>query len=195
MEYVTVNPLKMMRQPTVPQEKVKRAEPHGTRTLEIRGDSKCGTLDHRSCQANDAKLYYCRCSKNKSGTCGAWVLTQDDWSPTGRYTFSANTAMKPPLGRKKVSNAATRSGVDIANVVWLEVTGLCGLWDGSSDIGNCAAGIMIMACSEVLGWFHIYKKCGPVVGQSSLDAGLGGCGMLTDNLGQWIASARANNEQ
>ena len=45
---------------------------------------------------------------------------------------------------------------------------------------------MIMACSEILGWFPIYKKCGPVSGQNSLDAELGCCGMLTDNMCQWI---------
>ena len=48
------------------------------------------------------------------------------------------------------------------------------------------AGIVILACSEALGWFPIYKKCGPVLGQNSLDAELGGCGTLTDNLCQWI---------
>ena len=31
---------------------------------------------------------------------------------------------------------------------------------------------MIMACSEMLGWFPFYKKCGPVSGQNSLDADL-----------------------
>ena len=58
--------------------------------------------------------------------------------------------------------------------------------DGSCDTCQCGAGIMIMACSEALGWFPIFKKCGPVVGQNSLDAELGGCGMLMDNLCQWI---------
>ena len=76
--------------------------------------------------------------------------------------------------------------VDNAHVVWSQVIGLCGFWDGSCDNGKCGAGVMIMACSEVLGWFPMYKKCGPVSGQNSLDAELGGCGMPTDNLCQWI---------
>ena len=76
--------------------------------------------------------------------------------------------------------------VDTAHVVWSEVIGLCGFWDGSCDNGNCGAGKLIMTCSEILGWFPIYKKCGPVSGSNSLDAELGGCGMLTDNMCQWI---------
>ena len=104
--------------------------------------------------------------------------------------------------------------VDTAHVVWSEVTSLCGFWDGSCDNGNCGAVIMIMACSEVLGWFPIYKKCGPVVGpvlssrpllkpmvgsqlqkcgsvtgQNSLDAELGCCGMLMENLRPWVGKS------
>ena len=45
---------------------------------------------------------------------------------------------------------------------------------------------MIQAFTETLGWDPIHKKCGPVRGRNSLDAELGGCGMLMDNLNQWI---------
>ena len=76
--------------------------------------------------------------------------------------------------------------MDTARIVWSEVTGLCGFWDGSCANGNCGAGIFIMACSDLQGWSPIYKKCGPVPGINSLDAELGGCGMLTDNMCQWI---------
>ena len=31
--------------------------------------------------------------------------------------------------------------VDIVNVVWFEVTGLCGVWDGSCENGTCVVGI------------------------------------------------------
>ena len=74
--------------------------------------------------------------------------------------------------------------VDTARVVWSEVIGLCGFWDGSCD--NCGTGFLIMACSDLQGWFPFYKKCGLVPGQNSLDAELRRCGMLTDNLCQWI---------
>ena len=74
----------------------------------------------------------------------------------------------------------------MARVVWSEVIGLCGFWDGSCDNGKCGVGILIQAFAEALGWIPIYKKCGPVVGQNSLDAELGGCGVLTDDLRQWI---------
>ena len=76
--------------------------------------------------------------------------------------------------------------VDTAHVVWSVVIALCGFSDGSCDNGKCGAGIMIMACSKALGWFPIYKKCWPVVGQSSLDAELGVCAMLTEFLRQWM---------
>ena len=39
---------------------------------------------------------------------------------------------------------------------------------------------------EPHGWFPFYKKCGPVPGKSSLDAEMGGCGMLIDTLQQWM---------
>ena len=45
---------------------------------------------------------------------------------------------------------------------------------------------MIQAFMNGLGWAPIHKKCGPVQGQNSLDAELGGCGMLMENLRQWI---------
>ena len=50
--------------------------------------------------------------------------------------------------------------VDTAQVVWPEIIriGLCGFWDGSCDNGNCGAGIMIMACTKLVGWFTIYKN-------------------------------------
>ena len=56
--------------------------------------------------------------------------------------------------------------VDTTYVVWSEVTGLCGFWDGSCDDGKCGAGIMIQA-------FPHFQK---------MYAELGGCDMLMENL-------------
>ena len=81
--------------------------------------------------------------------------------------------------------------VDTVHVAWSEVTGLCGFWDDSCDNGKCGAGIVIQAFTESLGWVSTYKKCGPVTGRSSLDAELGGCGMLLENLRRWINKKRA----
>ena len=72
--------------------------------------------------------------------------------------------------------------VDTANVVWYEVTGLCGFWDGSCESGTCGGGVMIQAFTETLGWAPIHKKCGPVLGRNYLDAELCGCGMLMEIL-------------
>ena len=64
--------------------------------------------------------------------------------------------------------------VDNAQVVWSEVTRLCRFWDGSCDrplpkhLGSCL------------------QKMWTVTGQNSLDAELGGCGMLLENLRPWI---------
>ena len=38
-----------------------------------------------------------------------------------------------------------------------------------------------MAYSDLHGWLTFYKKCGPVPLNNSLDAEMGGCGMLTDS--------------
>ena len=32
---------------------------------------------------------------------------------------------------------------------------------------------------------HLLQKCGPVSGHNSLDAEVGGCGMLIDSIHQW----------
>ena len=71
-------------------------------------------------------------------------------------------------------------------IAWQEVTGVCGFWDGSNDNGKCGGGIVLMAFSEPHGWFTFYKQCGPAPGNSSLDAEMGGCGMLIDNVHQWM---------
>ena len=44
------------------------------------------------------------------------------------------------------------------------------------------AGIMIQVFNKTLGWVPIHRKCGLVRGRSSLDAELGGCGMLMEIL-------------
>ena len=69
--------------------------------------------------------------------------------------------------------------VDTANVVWSEVTSLCDFWDGSCESGTCGAGIMIQAFTKNLGWAPYPLKMRPQC--NSLDAELGGCGMLMEN--------------
>ena len=62
--------------------------------------------------------------------------------------------------------------VDTANVVWSEVTGLCGFQDGSRENGTFGAGILIQAFTRTLGWAPVHTKSGPVRGRNSLDAEL-----------------------
>ena len=68
---------------------------------------------------------------------------------------------------------------DTANVARSEVSGLCGFWDDSCESGTCGAGITIQAFTKTLGC-PIRKKCGLARGPNSLDAELGGCGVLMD---------------
>ena len=60
--------------------------------------------------------------------------------------------------------------VDTASVVWSEVTGLCGFWDGSCgcENGTCGAGIVIQAITKTLGWAPMHEKCGLVLGRNSM---------------------------
>ena len=58
---------------------------------------------------------------------------------------------------------------DDSKVVWSDVTGLCGFWDGS-------------CFHTIMGWATIYKKCGPVPGKNSIDAEIAGCSMLIESL-------------
>ena len=74
--------------------------------------------------------------------------------------------------------------VDIARITWEEVTGFSGFWDGSFDNGRCGRAIVFMAFSELHG-------CGLVPRNCSMDAKMGGCGMLVDNLQQWVRPLKA----
>ena len=47
---------------------------------------------------------------------------------------------------------------DTANVVWSEVIGLCGFWDGRCENGTCGGGIMIHAFTKTLGSAPVHKK-------------------------------------
>ena len=103
----------------------------------------------------------------------------------GRYISFVNTAKKPIWDGKGVKGRE-EEWTDTANVAWSEVTGLCGFWDGSCERGVCGAGILIQVFTQALGWVTINRKCGPVPGQNSQDAGMGGCAMLMSNLIQWV---------
>ena len=76
--------------------------------------------------------------------------------------------------------------IDTAVVIWSEVAGLCGFWDGSCERCVCGAGRMIKVFTQALGWVTIHEKFGPVPGRNSLDAEPSGCAMLMNNLCQWI---------
>ena len=52
--------------------------------------------------------------------------------------------------------------------------------------GRCGGGQMVQAFTKTLGLARIHKKCGLVMGRNSLDAELGGCGMLMESSSQWI---------
>ena len=51
-----------------------------------------------------------------------------------------------------------------AHVVWSEVTGLCGFWDGSCENGTWGAGIMTQIFTRALGWVPFHKKMWPCAG-------------------------------
>ena len=86
----------------------------------------------------------------------------------GRYSFFGNTTQKLTPGRKKEVRGRQADWEDDAKVVWSDVTGLCGFWDGSFH--------------TIMGWATIYKKCGPVPGKNSIDAEIAACSMLIESL-------------
>ena len=91
-----------------------------------------------------------------------------DWST---HVFREHNK-EADLWGDKGAKGRVEEWVDIAHVVWSEVTGLGGFWDGRCDKGNCGAGTFIMARSDLQGWSPIYKKCGPLPGINSLDGEL-----------------------
>ena len=46
--------------------------------------------------------------------------------------------------------------------------------------------MLIKVSTQALGLVQIDNKCGPVPGQNSLDAEIGGCAMLMGSLIQWV---------
>ena len=90
------------------------------------------------------------------------------------------------LWADKCAKGRVQEWLDTSRSVWSEVTSLCGFTDGSCDDGHRGGGIVIMAYLDMRGWFTFYKKCGLVPGNNSLDADMGGCGMLMDHLLEWI---------
>ena len=117
---------------------------------------------------------------------GAEESTYDNGMPIGPHMSFVSTFEEADLWAAKCVKGREDEWVDTAHVVWSEVTGLCGFWDGSCDNGKCGAKTMIQALTKTLGWVPIYKKGWPVTGQDSLDAERGGCGMLLENLHSWI---------
>ena len=69
---------------------------------------------------------------------------------------------------------------------WAEVTGICGFWDASCSDNICGASITILLFTKGARWVTRYKKCVPLPGTNSLDAELGGCGMLMESLITWL---------
>ena len=156
-------------------------------TLEIKGD--CKTIV--DCVNGHAKM------KTRVSTVEATQNLLREWWCRGirlrqgtaervTHTPFEKTTNKPTCGQTRARKGRVEEWVDTTRITWPEATGLCGFWHGSCDNGNCGSGIVIMACSDLHGWSTFYKKCGPVPGVDSLDAELGGCGMLMDNLCHWI---------
>ena len=108
----------------------------------------------------------------------AWIF--DKGSPIG-----VNTTGKPIPGLG-VASKDLKKWVAIAHVVWSEVTGLCGVWEGSCENGTRGAGLMIQIFTKAVGWVPIHKKWSRVRGRNSLDAELGGCSMLLEISGRWV---------
>ena len=89
-------------------------------TLEIKGECKT-MVDWISGHAN-LKKRECTLEKTRN-------FLRDRWG----WAF-----------RREGAKGRVEEWVDTAHVLWSEVIGLCGFWDGSCDNGKCGAGIMIM---------------------------------------------------
>ena len=72
---------------------------------------------------------------------------------------------------------------DVSKVVWPDVTGLCGFWDGTcrDDVRGVDQDFHTDS-----GVYTSYEKCGPVPGKNSLDAEIDGCSVLIESLKTWV---------
>ena len=105
-------------------------------------------------------------------------MTYDAALPTGRYIFLRAYNKEADAWAGKGARGREKDLVDIANVVWPEVIGMCRFWGGRLPAWR-------LWCRYDDQDFH-HKKCGPVPRKNSLGAEIGGCAMLRGNLNQLV---------
>ena len=45
----------------------------------------------------------------------------------------------------------------LERVIWADVTGICGFWDGSCRTAGCGPGMWVSVFTPPLGWFAVKK--------------------------------------
>ena len=86
-----------------------------------------------------------------------------------------NTTKKVMLGLKKKCLWQREREEDEEGVVWPDVTGICGFWDGSCCTTGSGA-VMWIKDFLALGW----KTCAPVLGVNSSNAEMEGCATMIE---------------
>ena len=122
-------------------------------------------------------MYLRGCPESPAGMVGPWVDLRQRVAYFAVHMFHKHIKKADSWAWEGVKGRA-EEWVDTANVVRLEVTGLCGFWDGSCEKGTCGARVMLLAFTKSLGWTPTHKKCGQVRVRTSLDAELCGCGVM-----------------
>ena len=141
---VTAGLLKMMRQPLRTKKeaefpgKNERIDSLGTRSADDRQGSDVGKqrpqngggLDQQSCHAEDVRLYYCGRSESNVGLAESRVIDLRrrvaDWA---EHYCRERVRKKADVWAGIGVRGRTEEWVANVNVVWTEVTGLCGFFD------------------------------------------------------------------
>ena len=89
--------------------------------------------------------------------------------------------MGADLWAGKGAQERAEESVDAIRITLQEVTGVCGFSDGSFDNGKCGRSHCPHGLLGIARMVYFPQKCGPVPGNSSFDAEMGGWGMVIDN--------------
>ena len=106
---------------------------------------------------------------------------EDDWAA---HIFRAHNEDADAWADKGAGGPEDEWEDDV-ELVWSDVTMICGFWAGSCRAIRCGAGMWVTVFTHVFGWHTVHKKCGPVPGGNSLAAEIFGCSMLIESMKKW----------
>ena len=87
---------------------------------------------------------------------------------------------------EKEARGEKREWEDAVVIVWQDVRGMCGFWEGSCRAIGSGERMWEKMFSRALGWHTVNNKCEHVPKKNALDVEISGCEILIECMGEWI---------